>query len=477
MNRVVAICLDALRPSAIEPSAMPNLSRFIETASRFSRHRSIFPSDTRANAATLVTGMTCDRHGINGNAFLIGKNRRPTLVDTGSAASVAQADLATGGRLFRARTLDKILSANGRSLAVISSASAGTTTLLHMRAAGHADAIRISCHDRTLSVPSRLVDAIERDLGPPPPVGAPDISAIEYGVNVFLGHVWPKAEPDCTIMWLNEPDVSYHEFGVDSEKTADTLAFVDSQLGRIFDWWDTGGRARGVQLLLFSDHGQVDVNQHIDVVSELRAGGLDACWVGEGAGELCVVPGGFGQIYVRSAHRLPDVAEFLGDQPWSGLLFGSGKSRAIERLIPAKAVLYENPRTADIVFTFRNGRRSGSCAGGSAYYGGRSMNAAMHGGLDPEEMTALFVAAGSEFESSALVEAPTNTADIMPTILQCIDIPIPDALSDRSLAGSEARASDRWLEETIEQVAPGRRQVVRRFRVGPRYYVDSGWVE
>jgi len=68
-RRVLIVAFDALRPDMVTPELMPNLTAFAETGVRFSHSRAAFPSETRVNQSTLVTGCYPVRHGIVGNGI------------------------------------------------------------------------------------------------------------------------------------------------------------------------------------------------------------------------------------------------------------------------------------------------------------------------------------------------------------------------------------------------------------------------
>ena len=55
MNSIIIIVFDGLQPSQINPDLTPNLYAFKNEGVFFKNHHPIFPSVTRANAASLVT--------------------------------------------------------------------------------------------------------------------------------------------------------------------------------------------------------------------------------------------------------------------------------------------------------------------------------------------------------------------------------------------------------------------------------------
>ena len=56
MTSVLITVFDGLQPAQVTPALMPNLARFASEGVTFSNHHPVFPSVTRINAASMVTG-------------------------------------------------------------------------------------------------------------------------------------------------------------------------------------------------------------------------------------------------------------------------------------------------------------------------------------------------------------------------------------------------------------------------------------
>ena len=477
MKHAVVVCLDALRPDAITEAVMPNLYRLRQRAAHFARHRAIFPSDTRPNAAALVTGAACETHGINGNAFQADTREGPTLIDTGSAPAIAEADRSIAGGLYLSPTLDCILAQHGRSMAVVSSASSGTTRLLHHDAA--TDHVCLYAHDDQVSLPEGFGAEMTVRLGAPPAIDTPDLSAVAYGIDGFLSYIWPQRQPDVTLFWFNEPDVTYHAHGPFSSEAADALIALDRQVGRLIDWWDRDGRSAGVQLTILSDHGQIPTAESVDVIGLMREAGFDAGSAVDHQGAIRVVRGGFVQIYDETGDSIQGLLGWLQEQPWCGLIFaGASSIGAAPGALPLSAGLYENARAADLVFTFRARSEGGKPVvpyfdGGAAYQG-------MHGGLSSGETNAVCMMAGPALPTAGeICDVPSDTSDIVPTILSGLGLPVPPEMTGRVLIdpASNRPARRKWNSESLEASYGQYRQVLYRFRVGDHIYIDHGVAE
>src|SRR5260370_27619786 len=69
--RVVIVICDSLRADLIGPADTPFLTELSERAAWFAAHRSVFPSTTRASAASIATGCLPARHGLLGNTMAL----------------------------------------------------------------------------------------------------------------------------------------------------------------------------------------------------------------------------------------------------------------------------------------------------------------------------------------------------------------------------------------------------------------------
>ena len=71
MNSVIMFVFDGLQPAQVTTELMPNLHRFAAEGVTFTRHHSVFPTVTRANAASIVTGCGPGRHGLSANRLMV----------------------------------------------------------------------------------------------------------------------------------------------------------------------------------------------------------------------------------------------------------------------------------------------------------------------------------------------------------------------------------------------------------------------
>ena len=70
MTKIVIVGFDGLQPAQISKSLTPNVHKFSSQGCFFEDHHCVFPSVTRVNIASLMTGMHPGRHGLLGNNFI-----------------------------------------------------------------------------------------------------------------------------------------------------------------------------------------------------------------------------------------------------------------------------------------------------------------------------------------------------------------------------------------------------------------------
>ena len=155
------IVVDGLRPDNVTRDVMPRLTRLGQRGIVFTAHHSVFPTVTRVNASSIVTGAYPETHGLLGNTIYIPSVNATRGLDTGERENL-EAVARSEGKLLTAPTLGEILQANGRRLLGVSSGSTGSAYLLNHTVAGgaliHTDYVR----------PPELAPKILAVLGPPP---------------------------------------------------------------------------------------------------------------------------------------------------------------------------------------------------------------------------------------------------------------------------------------------------------------------
>src|ERR1043166_8324114 len=79
----LVIVVDGLRPDYVTRDVMPRLVQLGERGVVFTAHHSVFPTVTRVNASSFVTGVYPERHGLMGNTIYVPAADATHTLDTG----------------------------------------------------------------------------------------------------------------------------------------------------------------------------------------------------------------------------------------------------------------------------------------------------------------------------------------------------------------------------------------------------------
>jgi phosphonoacetate hydrolase len=166
MTRVIMVALDGLRPDMVDPLATPHLYALSSAGARFSRARSVFPSETRVATPSLITGCHPGGHGLVANTLFDASVAPDRLIRTKLVEDVIT--LAAGAESPLQRpSLAERLAPHGLSFALVSAGTAGAARLLHP-AAERLSAFRWNVEDTEGETALRVVAA----LGETPPAAA-----------------------------------------------------------------------------------------------------------------------------------------------------------------------------------------------------------------------------------------------------------------------------------------------------------------
>lgn len=481
-HKVLVVVFDGLRPDMVSPGLAPNLHGFLAEGVRFAESRSVFPSATRVNATSMATGVTPAVHGIVANMFHDPRIFPDRLVHTGLAAHLEAGEAAYGGQLVTATAMGDAVARAGGDVAVISTGSGGTTRLLNPRVAklGH---ISLCLRDWESSVPAGEAREILAAFGPIPAAARPNTARIDLQTTMFLEHVFPRHEPDLSILWYSDPDSTHHYNGIGTADGRAAIHGVDAAFGRILDWWRGSAWRDRLQVLVASDHGLIVARQSIPAEEEARAIGLAVEeHFGDGAyfaGKM----GSTGAIRVRDGDpsRLVHMAEWLLDRPWCGPVFARGAG-SIPGVFDLSLAMVGHERAPELYYVMRSDDEVDSNGvTGSALYRSADVpvDGGVHGGLNRREMSNLLGAGGSLFREAYVSPWPAGVIDVAPTVLRILGIDRPPETQGRPLSEG-FRDGPEPLEPELREHRATRNGVTRRLnerRVGNTAYIESAWVE
>lgn len=425
-NRTVIFVCDGLRPDRIDPVRTPNLWRLRGEGVWYRNSRTVFPSETRVAAASMVTGCLPGMHGIVSNDFFDPEIIADRPIATADADDLAAVARGRGGRLLARATLAERTLAAGLRYAAVSTASAGTSRILADGAAGP-NAFIWSPH-ASVRHPVSVGAAMEERFGPVPAHDIPRTGAIAHAARIFCEHVLRELRPDLAIFWSGEPDSTYHYRGIGSSEAAEAERASDDALGMVM------AEADGAALLVVSDHGHITGHTRLD----LRTAFLDAGFaVAAGApvdGEIVVVPGAATSVYCSGTAE-PGLSAWLAEQAWCGAVFSRASARGF----------FDSDvgRSADLVFTLHSddAEDSNGVIGRAYYDADLPVGCGMHGGLHPFEMSNVLIVSGGAFRKSTEFDLPAGLTDLAPTVAQLLDLaPVSTAgrVLEEALATSRA---------------------------------------
>src|SRR5580765_3688946 len=422
----LVIVVDGLRPDNVTPEVMPRLSRLGRRGIVFGAHHSVFPTVTRVNASSFVTGTYPETHGLLGNTIFIPSVDAARGLATGDRENLERGARAEG-RLLTAPTLGELLQRSGMKLLGVSSGSTGSAFLLNHTVSGGA----IIHTDYAL--PSSLGAEVAAALGPAPPHATPNDAQNQRAIDAYLKVGLDTTHPDVTLMWLNDPDGSAHENGIGAPITRTSLSLVDGGIGRIEDTLRTKGLLDRTNIIVTSDHGfsthtgEFKLESLVEPFAKTMADGSKDIVVAEGA------------VYLRGGSepaRVNAIVAALQRRPEVGAIFTraaatGGREGVVPGTLSFDVARWNHPRSGDILVS-SNWNREANAAGvaGKTTDG----NVAGHGSSSPYDIHNTLIAAGPDFRERAVSEVPTGNVDIAPTLLRLLGLPPAPSMTGRVIS-------------------------------------------
>lgn len=263
-RRAIYVNCDGLGRDWISKDLTPAIWRLRAGGLWCADHRAIFPSATRASAASIATGCWPKTHGLLGNRMALLEEDRLIVHDVSKPDFFEHLRKVTGATL-RVPTVAERLSRTAESavtrFVAYSNVSAGAAFALDPDGYGFV-------HHRSRSIgPGRTSLApleVSHD-------GAGDREmAAQFMANVLAPH-----GPDVGVIWFADPDITLHHHPLGSEAHLDAVRQTDALVGaihqRVRELRDEHGL--DVLLLVGSDHGHEPVAGGIDLAMWAREHG------------------------------------------------------------------------------------------------------------------------------------------------------------------------------------------------------------
>jgi arylsulfatase A-like enzyme len=438
--RHLLVVLDGLRPDYITPELMPAVHALAGRGVVFSNHHSVYPTVTRVNAASIVTGVYPGRHGLMGNSVYFPEVDPRRFLDTGDHTNLIKIDQATRHELLTATTLSEILAASGQRVLAVGSGSTGAVYLLNHKLSGGA------ILHTTFALPVDLQREAAAKFGAAPPAGTPNDARNRRAVDLFLDLGLKRIEPAITLMWISDPDTTAHAHGIGHPLTMEAIKHVDGEVKRLEDGLRNAGVFDSFNIWVTSDHGfsTYTAAPKIGAILEPFAAVMPD-------GTPRIVSGG-GAVYVRDRDRtvISSIVKQLQRLPGVGALFTpaaepGGLHGGESGTISYDAIEWNHARAADILFSpdWTDDKNMYGYAGTTA-----SGGVAGHGSSSPRDIHNVLVAAGPDLKQGEVVNTPTGNVDFAPTLLHLLGVDVPAAMAGRVL--NEALKTDRGAAPDVQ---------------------------
>ena len=172
-THVVIVGLDGLRADMMTPDTTPHLLRLAQRGVLFPWHHAVFPTATRVNVTSLVTGTNSGTHGIVNNSIFEPGVAPDAPVYFGKYQMVEAADAFYGGSLLGTPSLGEILTAHGETMVAVSAGTTGSNRLMHHKVKS-LGGIAFSTQGIPACHPIAEAETIGQNFGPVPAAGRPD---------------------------------------------------------------------------------------------------------------------------------------------------------------------------------------------------------------------------------------------------------------------------------------------------------------
>jgi hypothetical protein len=416
-HRAVFVCCDGLGRSWVTPAHTPVLCEIARASLWCADHRAIFPSATRASAASVATGCRPCRHGLHGNRMGLMEDGKIVVRDVGKPDFRAHMRAATGATLRVPTLAERVADAGG--FVAFSNVSPGAAYFLDPDSFGFVYHRAGSYAPGGELIKGAAALAVSHDL-------AGDWAMTQR----FCEEILFGRKPRVSVLWLANPDLTLHGTPLGSPDHLAALHASERCVGAVIATVERL-RASGENILLLigSDHGQETVDDYVTIETWLDARGLG----GELAnGRVAVATQGTAALLYATNEGRPallDVLDAMRAQPW-----------ADEVVVEDGLAALGHAASGGVVAAVNMGRREDANAYGVR--GARWVAAdpnnpkpagfGQHGGWGPDETRPFLLLNGTDVRAGIHTRT-TSLVDIAPTILAFLGLSI-EAMDGAPLA-------------------------------------------
>ena len=472
-HNILIVVFDGLQPSQITPELMPNLAAFADAGVTFANHHPVFPTVTRVNASSIVTGCLPGRHGLAGNTFLCRDFDAHRVIPAMEPSLQAIAEVT--GKTLLVPTLAEVLGKHGLEYVAIGTGTSGNAYQHNPNAETAGGA---TIHP-DFSLPRSLHGELETRFGVWPAQDLPNTARLAHARRIMTEYILPERNPAVALLWSSEPDKTQHEDGVGMGRANQALREADAEFGQLMAWLEQSGRLDTTDVFIASDHGYSTISRTVPVEAMLRDAGFPT--IDQKGGVAVAANGGSALFYVNNCD--PDtagrMAGWLTLQDWCGPLLASERVGQPAGTLSASIIGCDGPRSPDLVMSFPwNSDTNAAGYAGYAPATGGAPGQGQHGSMSGHELRNVGLARGPSLRSKTVIDTPTGNVDLAPTILRLLGITgYEDAMDGRTLAealSNETGSTCDVRTEAHETEAAGYRQKVQVSHFDGAIYVDWG---
>ena len=407
MKRAVVMIVDGLRADMVGDDFTPRIAEIIGRSRWFTDQRSVFPSATRVNSASIATGCWQKSHGLAGNAIALDEGDGLAAVSVGPPEFRERLRRATGRTLHRP-TLAERLRPHGGAV-IYSNSSAGSA---HMQ---DPDSHGWLFHRNGSFAPGMQAITDERHLDV-----TYDADGDARTTRRFCEALERPGDNLLHLLWICEPDHSQHTLELGSPQHREVIARSEQCALQVSQAVERlRGAGDDVLFVMASDHGHETVDEIIPVNKLLVEAGLkedlessDVVLASSGMGAL---------IYLsdKARDRTKKIADWIRDQSWSAAVYeGEALENVGQRSDTALAIAFGMAKRDD---ENRYGIRGFGHVASDIFMKSDTPGHGQHGGLGPYETNALLGISGGGF-GAGKSDHPSRTIDIAPTVLRHLGV-------------------------------------------------------
>jgi arylsulfatase A-like enzyme len=403
-RRAVFVCCDGLGRNWIGPETTPILHELRAKSLWCAEHSAVFPSVTRASAASVTTGCHPARHGLHGNRMGLFEDGRIVVRDVGAPDFRTHMRRATGRTLLVPALSERVEKDGG--FVAFSNVSPGAAFFLDPDAHGYV-------HHRSGShAPGgEALEALQVTHD-----AAGDWAMTER----FCAEVLSDRKPAAALMWICDPDHTLHGVPLGSPAHTEALVGAERCVAEVVRTVERL-RADGEEILLLigSDHGQETIGAAVSIEDWLAERGL---WRLLEAGDVAVAGQGTAALLYATARGRPALSGVLGamrGEPWADAVVSGDELRnfgfAAEGGVVAAVNMARRPEANRHGVL---GKRWVAAEPGKPV----PVGSGQHGGWGPDETRPFLMV--NDGRTVGVHQQPSSLVDIAPTLIGYLGLPV-----------------------------------------------------